>query len=112
MAPALPLIGGGDTKLQPVYVGDVAEVRVAYKKLESLSRRYGLTSNGLSVRRASGANVFLKNARRVMRLHSISRLSHTSRRMPTNLPVSSTPIAICIYRARLTCLISLNTVVR
>lgn len=41
----------------PVYVGDVAEVRVAYKKLESLSRRYGMTSNGLSVRRASGANV-------------------------------------------------------
>lgn len=25
MAPALPLIGGGETKLQPVYVGDVAE---------------------------------------------------------------------------------------
>ena len=41
----------------PVYVGDVADVRLAYKKLESLSRRYGLTSNGLSVRRASGANV-------------------------------------------------------
>ena len=41
----------------PIYVGDVAEVRVAYKKLESLSRRYGITSNGLSVRRASGANV-------------------------------------------------------
>lgn len=41
----------------PVYVADVAEVRVAYKKLESLSRRYGMTSNGLSVRRASGANV-------------------------------------------------------
>ena len=41
----------------PVYVGDVADVRLAYKKLESLSRRYGATSNGLSVRRASGANV-------------------------------------------------------
>lgn len=40
----------------PIYVGDVAEVRVAYKKLDSLSRRYGLTSNGLSVRRASDAN--------------------------------------------------------
>ena len=26
MAPALPLIGGGETELQPVYVGDVAEV--------------------------------------------------------------------------------------
>lgn len=41
----------------PVYVGDVADVRVAYKKLESISRRYGIASNGLSVRRASGANV-------------------------------------------------------
>lgn len=41
----------------PIYVGDVADVRVAYKKLDSLSRRYGLTSNGLSVRRASDANV-------------------------------------------------------
>ena len=41
----------------PVYVGDVADVRVAYKKLESVSRRYGFTSNGLSVRRTSGANV-------------------------------------------------------
>lgn len=41
----------------PVYVSDVAEVQVDYKKLDSLSRRYGLTSNGLSVRRASGANV-------------------------------------------------------
>ena len=25
LAPALPLIGGGETKFQPVYVGDVAE---------------------------------------------------------------------------------------
>ena len=41
----------------PIYVGDVAEVRVDYKKLDSLSRRYGMTTNGLSVRRASGANV-------------------------------------------------------
>ncbi len=40
-----------------VYVGDVATVRQAYKKVDSLSRRYGLTSNGLSVRRASNANV-------------------------------------------------------
>ncbi|RMF41926.1 MAG: efflux RND transporter permease subunit [Planctomycetota bacterium] len=42
---------------RPVYVGDVADVRVDYKKLDSLSRRYGLTCNGLSVRRASDANV-------------------------------------------------------
>jgi uncharacterized protein YbjT (DUF2867 family) len=25
LSPALPLIGGGETKFQPVYVGDVAE---------------------------------------------------------------------------------------
>lgn len=41
----------------PVYVGDVADVRIDYKKIDSLSRRYGQTSNGVSVRRASGANV-------------------------------------------------------
>ncbi|MFN3189277.1 MAG: efflux RND transporter permease subunit [Aureliella sp.] len=41
----------------PIYVRDVADVRVAYKKLDSLSRRYGMTTNGLSVRRASDANV-------------------------------------------------------
>ena len=41
----------------PVYIRDVAEVRVAYKKLDSISRRYGQASNGLSVRRSSGANV-------------------------------------------------------
>ncbi len=40
-----------------VYVSDVADVQLSYKKLDSLSRRYGMTSNGLSVRRASGANV-------------------------------------------------------
>lgn len=40
-----------------VYVGDVADVRVDFKKPDSLSRRYGMTTNGLSVRRASGANV-------------------------------------------------------
>ncbi len=40
-----------------IYVGDVADVRVAYKKFDSVSRRYGAASNGLSVRRASGANV-------------------------------------------------------
>lgn len=49
----------------PVYLGDVADVRVDYKKIESLSRRYGMTTNGLSVRRASGANVLevMKNVR-------------------------------------------------
>ena len=41
----------------PVYVGDVADVCLAYKKQESISRRYGIASNGLSVRRTSGANV-------------------------------------------------------
>ncbi|MBT4868066.1 MAG: efflux RND transporter permease subunit, partial [Planctomycetaceae bacterium] len=42
---------------KPVYVDDVADVRVGYKKEESISRRYGVSSNGLSVRRESGANV-------------------------------------------------------
>ncbi len=41
----------------PVYVRDVAEVQLAYKKQESISRRYGIASNGLSIRRTSGANV-------------------------------------------------------
>ncbi|QDV22415.1 efflux RND transporter permease subunit [Aureliella helgolandensis] len=41
----------------PIYVRDVADVVVSYKKADSLSRRYGLTSNGLSVRRSSDANV-------------------------------------------------------
>ena len=42
---------------KPVYVRDVAEVAVAYKKMTSLSRRYGMTTNGLSVQAASGSNV-------------------------------------------------------
>jgi hydrophobic/amphiphilic exporter-1 (mainly G- bacteria), HAE1 family len=42
---------------RPIYVGDVAEVRVDYKKADSLSRRYGLTSIGINVRRSSNANV-------------------------------------------------------
>lgn len=41
----------------PIYVGDVAEVRVGFKKTDSVSRRYGISSNGLGVSRASGANV-------------------------------------------------------
>ncbi len=41
----------------PIYVRDVAKVQVAYKKMDSISRRYGIASNGLSVRRSSDANV-------------------------------------------------------
>jgi HAE1 family hydrophobic/amphiphilic exporter-1 len=41
----------------PIYVADVADVKLAYKKIDSLSRRYGLTSNGLSVRASTDANV-------------------------------------------------------
>lgn len=41
----------------PIYIGDVAEVRVGFKKSDSVSRRYGISSNGLAVRRSSGANV-------------------------------------------------------
>jgi hydrophobic/amphiphilic exporter-1 (mainly G- bacteria), HAE1 family len=41
----------------PIYIGDVADVQVGYKKEDSVSRRYGLSSNGLGVSRASDANV-------------------------------------------------------
>lgn len=41
----------------PVYIRDVAEVNVGFKKPDSISRRYGISSNGLSVQRQSGANV-------------------------------------------------------
>lgn len=41
----------------PVYIRDVAEVRVDFKKPDSISRRYGISSNGLSVQRQTGANV-------------------------------------------------------
>ena len=41
----------------PVYVKDVADVQMSYKKVDNLSRRYGQTSNGMSVRSASGSNV-------------------------------------------------------
>jgi hydrophobic/amphiphilic exporter-1 (mainly G- bacteria), HAE1 family len=41
----------------PIYIADVADVKVGYKKEDSVSRRYGLSSNGLGVSRASDANV-------------------------------------------------------
>jgi HAE1 family hydrophobic/amphiphilic exporter-1 len=41
----------------PVYIGDVADVQIGYKKPDSMSRRYGGESVSLSVRRSSGANV-------------------------------------------------------
>ena len=41
----------------PIYVSDVADVKIGFKKLDSVSRRYGISSNGLAVRRSSGANV-------------------------------------------------------
>jgi HAE1 family hydrophobic/amphiphilic exporter-1 len=41
----------------PIYVGDVAEVKIGFKKMDSISRRYGIDSNGLAVRRASDSNV-------------------------------------------------------
>jgi len=41
----------------PIYVSDVADVRIGFKKIDSVSRRYGTSSNGLGVRRVSGANV-------------------------------------------------------
>lgn len=42
---------------KPIYVRDVAEVEIAYKKTTSLSRRYGMTTNGMSIRAASGSNI-------------------------------------------------------
>lgn len=43
MAPALPLIGGGQTKFQPVYVGDVAEAVVrVISRTESDGQTYEL----------------------------------------------------------------------
>ncbi|MEX2287952.1 MAG: efflux RND transporter permease subunit [Planctomycetaceae bacterium] len=42
---------------RPVYVRDVAQVRLGYKKPDSLTRRYGVTSTGLSIQRLIGANV-------------------------------------------------------
>lgn len=42
---------------KPIYIRDVAEVEVAFKKTTSLSRRYGMTTNGMSIRAASGSNI-------------------------------------------------------
>lgn len=43
MAPALPLIGGGETKFQPVYVGDVAEaIARAVTRADAAGRTFEL----------------------------------------------------------------------
>jgi NADH dehydrogenase len=43
MLPALPLIGGGETRFQPVYVGDVADaVMAALDRTDALGRTYEL----------------------------------------------------------------------
>lgn len=42
---------------RPIYVRDVADVQIAYKKTTSLSRRYGMTTNGMGVQAASGTNI-------------------------------------------------------
>jgi NADH dehydrogenase len=48
MAPALPLIGGGATRFQPVYAGDVgAAVAAALKTPEALGRTYELGGPGV-----------------------------------------------------------------
>jgi HAE1 family hydrophobic/amphiphilic exporter-1 len=41
----------------PVYIGEVADVRLGYKKPDSFSRRYGVKSVGISIQRQSEANV-------------------------------------------------------
>ncbi|HEX8472243.1 MAG TPA: complex I NDUFA9 subunit family protein, partial [Brevundimonas sp.] len=43
VAPALPLIGGGETKFQPVYVGDVAEaIARATTRIDAAGRTFEL----------------------------------------------------------------------
>ncbi|MEZ6060330.1 MAG: efflux RND transporter permease subunit [Planctomycetaceae bacterium] len=42
---------------QPVYVGDVAEVKLGFKKPDSFSRRYGTRSIGVGIQRTAEANV-------------------------------------------------------
>ena len=47
MAPFLPLIGGGHTKFQPVYVGDVADALMqAISTTESMGKTYELVGPG------------------------------------------------------------------
>ena len=41
----------------PVYLKDVADVRIGYKKADSVARRYGERNNGLGIQRRVGANV-------------------------------------------------------
>lgn len=48
------LVSDGNTR---VYVGDVAEVKLGFKDRDSISRRYGTESIGISVNRVTGANV-------------------------------------------------------
>ena len=42
LAPALPLIGGGETKMQPVYVGDVAEAIAKVARQGTTGKTYEL----------------------------------------------------------------------
>ncbi len=44
-------------KQVPVYLRDVAQVRIGYKKADSIARRYGERNNGLGIQRRVGANV-------------------------------------------------------
>lgn len=41
----------------PVYLRDVAQVQIGYKKADSIARRYGERNNGLGIQRRVGANV-------------------------------------------------------
>lgn len=40
----------------PVFVKDVADVKIGYKKPDSIARRYGEANNGLGIQRTVGAN--------------------------------------------------------
>lgn len=48
------LVSDGNTR---VYVGDVADVKLGYKPIDSISRRYGTESIGIGVYRVTGSNV-------------------------------------------------------
>ena len=56
--PALPLIGGGKTRFQPVYVGDVAEARAAAARgrRRPPARPTSSAGRGLQLPRADGAD--------------------------------------------------------
>lgn len=67
MLPALPLIGGGHTKLQPIYVGDVAAaVLAAFNDPESQGRIYELGGPEILTFRELYGRLFQETGRKKM----------------------------------------------